>query len=190
MLLFSKPVPQRVGQGGSPERPTSRFLVSSERLVKSDPIAGRKKREVGRCPNTLGNHFTRPLSREIEEPGALTPTYHVCRGSFEEARALRPLSKPIRWNACPLPLCVPGESGCRGQLQARQPCEAAYQESAFADLFRRKKSSTGKDPLFAPVASSTFPVSHDARAVKRSPGRGFERGHRALTQPHAREETA
>jgi hypothetical protein len=82
-VVLAKPVPQRVGQGGSPERPTSRFLIVPKRLVEGDPIAGWKKREVGRCPNTLGNSFTRPLSREKENPRAFAPTYHVCRASFQ-----------------------------------------------------------------------------------------------------------
>jgi hypothetical protein len=50
---FPKTSPQRVGARTIVRRrPTSRFLVDVERLVRLDPPAGRKNREVGRIART------------------------------------------------------------------------------------------------------------------------------------------
>ena len=58
--------------------------------METDLITVWKMREVGRCPTTLGEPFTAPLSREIVAPSARAPTYHVCspvcRGEGEAGR--------------------------------------------------------------------------------------------------------
>lgn len=48
--------------------------------MDTHPIAGRKKREVGRLARTRGEPLTALLSRGLVKPVSAPPTYHVCRG--------------------------------------------------------------------------------------------------------------